>query len=292
MDWHLIQVFLSVVEAGSLSQASIRLNVSQPTVGRYIAELEAQLGVSLFNRQRVGMELSSAGLELVDYAKAMAQQAEQFSLKAAGASQSLSGTVRITASQVMATYILPPLLARWQRQEPDIHVEVVASNAVENLLARDADIAIRMFQPTQQELITRKVNELALGVYASTEYLTHYGTPMTFADLLQHRLLGYDRDDQIIKGFAAFGIPVEREFFVVRTDDQVAYWEYVKAGVGIGFGAHFIAKQFKNLQFILPELLMPSLPIWLTAHQELRTNRRIRRVMDFLAEELRLLSLS
>lgn len=291
MDWQLIQIFLKVAEAGSLSQASASLNMSQPTVGRYIAELETQVGGSLFNRQRTGMELSPAGLDLVEYARAMAQSAEQFQLKAAGANQSLSGTVRLTASHVVATYILPPLITQFQRQEPDIQLEIVASNTTENLLARDADIAIRMFQPTQQELISCKVNELSLGVYASEVYLNHFGTPHDLEQLMQHRLVGYDRAEVIIKGMAAAGFKIGREFFVLRTDDEVAYWEYVKAGAGIGFGANFIARQSPHLQRLFPELPIGALPIWLTAHQELRTNRRIRRVMDFFSKQLRALDL-
>lgn len=287
MDWQLIQIFLKVAEAGSLSQASSQLNMSQPTVGRYIADLEAQTGMSLFHRKRTGMELSAAGLELVDYARAMAKHAEQFNLKVAGANQTLSGTVRLTASQVVATYLLPSLLAEFHQQEPEIQLEIVASNSVENLLARDADIAIRMFQPTQQELIACKVNELSMGVYASTSYLACYGVPKTLNELLQYRLLGYDRDDAILKGISMFGFKAERELFAVRTDDQVAYWEYVKAGLGIGFGANFIAQQTPTLQRLFPDLPIPALEVWLTAHQELRMNRRIRRVMDFLTERVR-----
>lgn len=286
MDWQLIQVFLSVAEAGSLSQASTRLMMSQPTVGRYIADLEAQTGRSLFHRKRSGMELNQAGLELVAYARAMAKQAEQFNLKLAGTDPNLSGSVRLTASHVVATYILPLLLAEFQRQEPDIQLEIVASNSVENLLARDADLAIRMFRPTQQELIARKVNELSMGVYASSRYFELYGKPATLDELLQHRLLGYDRDDAIRKGMAAFGFKAAREQFVLRTDDQVAYWEYVKAGLGIGFGANVIAQQNPSLQRLFPHLPIPSLEVWLTAHQELRLNQRIRRVMDFLTERL------
>lgn len=286
MDWQLIQIFLSVAEAGSLSQASTRLMMSQPTVGRYIADLEAQTGRSLFHRKRSGMELNQAGLELVAYARAMAKQAEQFNLKLAGADPNLSGSVRLTASHVVATYILPPLLAEFQYQEPDIQLEIVASNSIENLLARDADVAIRMFRPTQQELIARKVNELSMGVYASSCYFELYGKPATLDELLQHRLLGYDRNDAILKGMAAFGFKAAREQFVLRTDDQVAYWEYVKAGLGIGFGANVIAQQNPSLQRLFPDLPIPSLEVWLTAHQELRLNQRIRRVMDFLTERL------
>ncbi len=291
MDWDQIRVFLAVVDAGSLCKASEVLSMSQPTVGRYINGLEAATGLSLFMRGRAGMVLSEAGLHLLDPARAMAAQANQFALTAAGSRQNVAGTVRITASTIVATYILPPILCALQDSEPAIEIELVASNTAENLLARDADIAVRMFRPSQNDLITRKVNELSMGIYAARHYVERFGQPLQGADLQQHRLVGYDRDEQILQGMAEFGITASRDMFALRTDDQVAYWECVKAGMGIGFSAHFVAAQCPDLVRLLPEIEIPPLPMWLTAHQALHTNLRIRRTMDFLYEALRQLPL-
>ncbi len=291
MDWNLIRIFLTVVDAGSLSKASDMLVMSQPTIGRHISRLESMTGLTLFVRGRSGMELSEAGLNLVEHARAMQLQADQFALKVAGNRQTVAGTVRITASTVVATYLLPPILARLKDAEPDIEIELVASNTVENLLSRDADIAVRMFRPTQGGLIARKVNEMALGIFASRQYLLHYGVPSGMAELAHHRVLGYDRDDRIMVGMKAFGIPAERGMFMLRTDDQVAYWELLKAGAGVGFAAACLARQTVEVVRILPEVDIPPLPMWLTAHQELRTSLRIRRVMDFLSATLQQLDL-
>ncbi len=286
MDWNLIRVFLSVVDNGTLSRASEALAMSQPTVGRHINELEAATGLTLFMRGRSGMELSEAGLKLVDDARAMAAEAEQFALKAAGTVSNVSGTVRITASEVVATHILPPILCALKNAEPDIDIELVASNNVDNLLSRDADIAVRMFRPTQNDLIARKVNDIAMGVHISEGYLQQFGEPASFEDLFQHRMVGYDRNDLIITSMASYGVKVNRELFTFRTDDQVVYWELVKAGAGIGFYPKYIAARTPGIRTILPELEIGAMPMWLAAHQELRTNLRIRRAMDFLAEAL------
>ncbi len=155
-----------------------------------------------------------------------------------------------------------------------------------NLLARDADIAIRMTRPIQNDLIAVKVNDLAMGTYAHERYLAKTGVPETVQDLAGHRLVGYDRDMLILNGMKALGIEGDRSLFTFRTDDQVAYWELVKAGAGVGFGARWLARQTPELRRVLPDLNIPPLPMWLASHQELRTSLKIRRVMDFLREAI------
>lgn len=286
MDWNLIRVFLAVADSGSLSQAGDVLGMSQPTVGRLINALEKSVGLTLFVRGRSGMELSESGLLLVEEARAMAAQANQFALKAAGSTQTLAGTVRISASQFVATYLLPPILCALRDAEPDIELELVASDAVDNLLARDADIAVRMFRPTQGDLIARKTNDLSMGIYAHRHYLEQAGYPHNLHNLLAHRLVGYDRSELILSGMAALGVAGNRQLFAFRTDDQVAYWQLVKAGAGIGFIANCMAVETPGMVRLLPEVVIPALPMWLAAHQELRTNLRIRRTMDFLHDKL------
>lgn len=152
-----------------------------------------------------------------------------------------------------------------------------------NLLRREADIALRMVQPDQASLITRRIAKVTLGVYASRSYLRRRGTPRQVADLLGHELVGYDRDETLLRGFAAFGYPVPRETFAFRSDDLIAYWEAVRAGLGVGFLADYLARTDTELVALLPMLKIPPLPIWLTVHREIRTSPRIRAVYDFLA---------
>lgn len=292
MDWNQIRTFVTVAETGSLSSASEKLRASQPTLGRQIGALERAVGESLFVRSRTGMQLTEAGLALIDEAREMARRADLFALKATGQDNTISGTVRITASDVVATFLLPPILAGLQNEYPQIQIELVPSNTVENLLARDADVAIRMVRPTQNELIARKVNEMAMGAFAHRDYLDRHGRPQIVSDLFQHRIIGYDRNDLIIRTMKEMGIKGGPETFALRTDDQVAYWYLVLAGAGIGFGVRSIARQSNELERLLPTLQIPPLPMWLTAHAEVRTNRRIRQVVDYLGDAISALPLS
>ena len=291
MDWNLVRSFLAVADHGALGRAADHLGVSQPTLGRHIDALEASLGLTLFIRGRQGMALTEAGLSIVDDARAMSAEADRLSLKAAGRVQAVRGTVRITASKVVSTYVLPPILSALGRQEPDIEIELVPSDTVENLLSRDADIAVRMIRPTQNDLIARKTNDLGMGTYAHEDYLSHFGAPTTVEELFRHRLVGMDRSNLILDGMAELGIHAQRNSFSMRTDDQVAYFELIRAGAGIGFTAHILAARSPGLRRILPDVAIPSLPIWLASHNELRTSRRIRRAMDFLYEHISALPL-
>lgn len=286
-DWNLIKSFVAVAETGSLSGAARRLAASQPTLGRHIAELEAALGVTLFRRGRRGYELTEAGSTLYERGRAVSEQANAFSLLALGSVEAIEGTVRIAASEVVAAFVLPDMMARLGEEEPGIEVEIVASNQVENLLRRDADIAIRMVRPAQNELVARKVTDIPLCLCAASAYLGRRGRPKTPADLAEHALVGFDRSDEIIRGFTAFGIPVARNHFRFRTDNQIVLWEAVRTGNGIGLGQEPLADRDPDLEKLLPDVPLPVLPVWLAMHRDVRTSMRIRRVADFLHEELK-----
>jgi len=285
-DWDHLRVFVGVAEHGSLSAAGRELNISQPTVGRHIQALEDSLGVRLFQRTVRGLDLTDTGRDLLEHGREMAAAADRLALAAAGREAAVSGTVRVTASAFVATLTLPEIIADLRLAHPEIEIELVASDATENLLQREADIAVRMYRPRQVDVITRKVSELSLGVYAANSYLSRRGTPRELNDLLAHDIVGYDRDETILQGFAAVGVDVDRHFFVARCDDQVAYWHLVVAGVGIGFSQVRVGDAEPLVSRVLPDFAIPPLPVWLTAHAGLRTNPRVRRVFDSLAERL------
>jgi DNA-binding transcriptional LysR family regulator len=287
IDWNLIKSFVTVAETGSLSAAARKLSASQPTLGRHISELEQALGVILFRRGRSGYAMTEAGATLFERGKAVSEQASAFSLLALGSVEAIEGTVRIAANEVVAAYVLPDMMARLGIEEPGIEVEIVASNQVENLLRRDADIAMRMVKPTQNELVARKVCDIALCACASLAYLDRCGRPRQPADLLDHALIGFDRSDEMIRGFTHFGIPVTRNSFRFRADNQIVLWEAVRAGNGIGLGQEPLAERDPLVEKVLPGLSLPSLPVWLAMHRDVRTSVRIRRVADFLHEELK-----
>lgn len=285
-DWSLVPSFLAVLDAGSLMGAARALNAQQPTLSRHIAALEAQLGVALFERTGRGVQPTAAARALADAARHMAEGADRMNQQLLRRASSMQGTVRVSASQVPAVTLLPPLLAELHRQEPGLQVELVATNAVSNLLRREADIALRMLRPVQSGLVARKLGEVAVVACAHESYLARRGTPRAVADLAGHTLVGMDRDTGILQGFAAAGMPLTREHFALRTDDQTAYAALVMAGAGIGFMARYLVDSTPGLVALLPELPTPRLPAWLVVHREIRGSPAVRRVFDFLAEAL------
>jgi len=283
-DWTLVRSFLAALDHGSLLGAARALGTSQPTLGRHIAQLEAQLGVLLFERTGRGLRPTEMAQQLGTSARQMEASALQIAHQASGAEAAVSGTVRITTSQPVACYLMPPILAQLRATLPHVQVELVSSNEVTNLLRREADIALRMVQPRQATIVARRIGKITLGVYAHRDYLRRRGIPREPNDLLAHELIGNDRHDNIVKGAAALGVPLRRESFGVRTDDLVAYWHAVRAGLGIGFVADYLARTDPAVVPLLPALRIPPIPMWLAVHREIRTNARVRAVFDFLAQ--------
>lgn len=286
LEWTLLRSFLAVVESGSLSAAAKRMGATQPTLSRHIRELEAELGVSLFARSAQGLDPTEAALGLVDDARAMGAAAEALNLKAQGRSQQLTGTVRITASVVVGNLMLPPILAALRQVEPSIQVEIVTSDANQNLLRRDADIAIRMADPTQNALIARKLGETPIGLFATRAYFDRRGRVATKQDLARHDFIGLDRSDLLIRGFAAYGLHLAREEFALRSDDQMVGWHLLLAGAGIGVAQVILASRYPELEQVDAGLRLAPLPVWLVMSEEVRSNARIRRVADFLTTAL------
>ena len=285
-DWALIKSFIAVLDAGSLMGAARQLGAQQPTLSRHITELESQLGTPLFERTGRGVVPTAAALAVADAARAMELGALALSRTLAGQRATTTGVVRVSVSQIAASYLMPPVLAALQAAEPGIQIELVASNAVSNLLRREADIAVRMLRPAQSSLVAKKLGEVHVVACAHTSYLKRAGVPTQAQDLLRHRLIGYEKDATILRGFARLGAPLTRANFHLRTDDQIAYGCLVAAGCGIGFVGHYSLPYLPGVVQILPMLKVPPLPCWLAVHREIRGNLIVRRVYDFLAATL------
>lgn len=287
LDWSLVRAFVAVAEKGSLSGAAKALGRSQPTVGRQVQALEEALGVALFSRQRRGMALSRAGQSLLPHAREMAEAAARLALVAAGQEETLDGTVRLTASEVFAHEILPGVLRRIRDEEPGVEIELVASNESENLLFREADIAIRMYRPSQLEVVTRHIGDVPLAIFAHRDYVARHGAPRSAGEIGAHQFVGFDRNTEIIDEMRGLGVEPTPGMFPVRCDSQLVNWALVRAGCGIGFGHRASGLADSNLVEVLPEVPMPVLPVWLTAHEAVRQTPRVARIWDLLATQLR-----
>jgi DNA-binding transcriptional LysR family regulator len=285
-NWSLIPSFLAALEHGSLLGAARATGLSQPTLGRHIAELEQQLNVVLFERTGRGLQATPNALALAEAAQTMQTGAAHFSRMASDSATGLQGLVRLSASQPVACFLLPPILARMRQALPDITVALVVSNDVSNLLRRDADIALRMLRPEQSSLIAKRIGQISIQACAHIDYLGRQGTPQQAADLIGHDLIGGDHNSDIDMGFEAQGFAVKDLRFALRSDDLIAQWAAVKAGLGVGFMADYLLRAEPSVQALLPTLQLPQFPMWLTVHRELQTSARIRAVYDFLAAEV------
>lgn len=287
-DWDDLKTLIACAEAGSLSAAAMQMGISQPTLGRRVDALEAGLGIRLFTRSPRGMKLTATGRDMLAHAREIETATARLSMAAAGRGQAVEGVVRVTASTVLATYRLPPILARIAEAEPGVEVELVVSDGTDNLLLREADIAIRMYRPEQPGLIARKLTEIETGLFAAHSYLEKHGMPTP--DTMQtHQMVGYDRNPLMRQFMEGAGMAPPPGFFRIRTDDQVVNWRIVLAGAGMGATQREVGLAEPLVAPILTDIALPKLPVWLTVHEELRTSRLIRRVFDMLADELVLL---
>ena len=285
-DWALWRSFAAVVADGSLSAAARRIGYSQPTLGRHIEALEQQLGITLFDRTLQGLKPTETALRLYQSVSAAEEKLAEAALVAEGSTGDLEGTVRITASTVVSHYILPQLLRPIRDEFPAVAIEIVPSDSIENLLLRESDIAIRMFRPTQLELIVKKLGELPIVATAHASYLGAHGTPTTPDDLRHHTLVGLDRSDLLITAARSLGFELRRADFALRTDSQTGGWELLKAGLGIGFAQLGLVNDTPGMRALLPGLKIPGLDVWLTTHRELFLSPRIRAIYDRLAAGL------
>ncbi len=282
LDWTLLRAVGAVADHGSLSAAAAALGQSQPTLGRQVRAAEGALGQPLFRRHARGLEPTEFCRMILPAATQMQEAARRVALLAAGEAPDASGRVRLTASVFVTAHILPPILAQIRAAHPQIALDVVASDTTENLLFHEADIALRMYRPTQLDMITRHLGDLPLGLYAADSYIAKRGVPKDADDLHHHDMVGYDRSDLILRGMREMGFDVTRNWFTTCTDDQVAYWNFVAAGCGIGIGQTYVADRTPGVRRILHDLPMPVLPVWLTAHPALRHQPRVAAVWDEL----------
>ncbi len=283
-DWNRARAFLVTAEEGSFSAAARALGMTQPTIGRQVAALEEELGVTLFERVGNQLELTAAGLELLEQARAMGEAAAQVSLVAAGRSAALEGVVSLTASELIAAHLLPPIVTELRRAHPGIQLEIVASNEPRDLRRREADIAIRNFQPKRPDLVARKIGESFARPYATPAYLESLGPIDGPADLAKADWFGFDRSERMIEGLGRLGIPLTLEHFPIVTDNHLVQWQLCLAGAGIGIAMDEVGENEPKVRPALEGLPPFPVPIYLVAHRELRTSRRMRVVFDFLAE--------
>ncbi len=287
VPWELYRSFLAVSRHDSLSGAARALRLTQPTLGRHVDQLERALGTPLFTRSPHGLIATETARALVPIAEVMESAAEAIARAASGAAGAVAGVVRLTASEIVGAEILPPILGRFAGRFPRIAFELHLSNRTEDLLRRDADIAVRMVRPTQTGLVARRLGEAVIGLYAHRRYLAAVAPPRGLADLAGLRMIGFDRDPVPVAAIAESGIRLRREMFSLRTDSDLAQLAALRAGYGIGACQIGIARRDPDLVRVLPDAFAVPLETWLVMHEDLRASVRVRRAFDHLADGLK-----
>ncbi|MEP2947451.1 MAG: LysR family transcriptional regulator [Lentilitoribacter sp.] len=284
-DWNRARAFLVTAEEGSLSAAAKALGMAQPTLGRQVDALEEELGVILFERLGRGLTLTPSGHELLSHVRGMGEAASQMSLAATGRSEALEGSICITATEVTAIYDLAPIIAKLRKIHPGVEVEVAASDDSKDLRRREADIAMRNYRPKENDLVARKIGDEVAMLYASAEYIEKYGVPTKLRDLRNHKFVGFDGSDEMVKQLSSIGLEISDENITVRAGNHLVHWELTKAGVGIGIMPERVGDLEPKVRSLMPSFRKMAYPVWLVAHRELHTSRRVRTVFDFIASE-------
>ena len=286
LDWNQLKAFLETADTGSLSAAARKLGLTQPTLSRQVAAIEQRMGVTLFERVGKAMALTPTGLDLLEHARAMGAAAEALSLAATGRSQAVGGVVSVSATDVVAAHLLPPLVRQLREAEPGITLEVISSNALSDLLRREADIAIRHVKPEQPELIARLIREAAANFYASEDWVKAHGHPRHAAEVAHLPFVGSDRSGQFLAYLRQHGLPLTEANFSCYADHSMAHWALVRHGLGIGAMMEEVARDTPGIVRVLDDVPPVRFPVWLVTHRELRTSRRIRVVFEALAQGL------
>jgi DNA-binding transcriptional LysR family regulator len=286
ISWELYRSFLGVLKEGSLSGAARALDIAQPTVGRHIAALEKSLGLALFTRSQSGLMPTEAAQSLRGFAESMQSTAASLERAAASQGAGVRGTVRLTCSDVIGVEVLPPIVTALRDRYPDLKVELVLTNRVQDLLRSEADIAVRMVRPRQELLVARRIGQIKVGLYAHQRYLDRHGTPGSIVDLAAHSLIGFDQTTEFIRNASKALTGWRREAFAMRTDNDLAQLALIRSGAGIGVCQTAIARRDQAIVRVLPRQVSLSLETWITMHEDLRNSPRCRVTFEALVEGL------
>ena len=285
-DWNQARALVAVADLGSLSAAAKALGLTQPTIGRQISALEADLGVVLVERSGRSLTLTVSGREVLEAARAMAEAGLRLSLVASGQAQAVTGTVSISATDMYAHYVLPPILRHLHAIAPGLEIELISSNEISDLKRREADIAVRHVRPAEGELIGRLLRDVTAHLYAARSYLDIHGRPATVADLAGESFVAFGNKAEMVRYLQMYGINAsERDIRFSSANGTVA-WEGVRKGLGYGLMAVDFIPFSPEVEAVLPEVIDVKFPIWLVTHRELHTSPRIRLVYDVLAKAL------
>jgi DNA-binding transcriptional LysR family regulator len=286
-DTNLIRAFWAVAQCKSFSGAARMLDSSQPTLTRQIQILEQQTGMHLFERSNKGLKITAEGTRLVETSSMMMQCVNTFNRQVVGQDNEINGVLRISSNELVGFYLLPKVLKALKVKYPSIEIEMDINNSIVSLSKRDADIAFRMAEPKQRDLVGRRLADLQLGVYGNKELIEKYGAPKSLIDLFTRPVIGFDKELALINAFSDFGVEVTQKDFTIRTDNLLSQVALARAGLGFCILQCRLAENYPELKAVLTEVKIPPLPFWLVCHSDIQYSKKIRAVMSFFGDTFR-----
>ncbi|HCQ56507.1 LysR family transcriptional regulator [Sulfitobacter sp. HI0082] len=288
MDWDKLRIFHAVADAGSLTHAGDKLNLSQSAVSRQIRGLEEQLNTNLFHRHARGLILTEQGELLFDATSAMAKRLDAAAARIRDSEEEVFGELRVTTTTGFGTLWLAPRLPKLYEQYPDLKVDLMLEERVLDLPMREADVAIRMKEPSQADLVRKRLMTVRMGLYASPEYLEKHGTPERMEDMTDHRLICQNTDsDQVGAGLQ---LVKELMMYDLRSLLTVNNYFGVLQGVvhhlGLGVLPNYLIQDFPHIVQVMPDIESAEVPVYLAYPEELRQSKRVAAFKDFVQEEI------
>jgi len=288
MDWDKVRIFHAVADAGSLTHAGDVLHLSQSAVSRQIRGLEESLNVVLFHRHARGLILTEQGELLFDAAKAMAKRLETASAQIKDADDEVFGELRVTTTTGFGSLWLAPRLAHLYAEYPNLRINLMLEERVLDLPMREADVAIRMKEPSQSDLVRRRLMDVNMKFYASQDYLAAHGTPKNALEMRKHRLISQTPNAPQVSAGAAWVAPFidENETSLLTVNNYFGILQAVRSSLGIGALPDYLTADFPELVNVLPESGSVPVPVYLAYPAELRQSKRVAIFKEFVLKEI------
>ena len=288
MDWDKLRIFHAVADAGSLTHAGETLHLSQSAVSRQIRALEESLNATLFHRHARGLILTEQGELLFEATDAMVKRLDGASARIRDSADEIYGELRVTTTTGFGTIWLAPRLRNLYARYPDLKINLLLDERVYDLPMREADVAIRLKEPSQADLIRKRLMSVHMRLFASPAYLEKHGTPQTIAEMSRHRLICQAPSaPQVAVGKALVEEILSQDVqSILNVNNYFGVLQAVRNDLGIGVLPHYVNEEEPTLIRVLPEVESGEVPVFLAYPEELRHSKRVTAFRDFVMDEI------
>jgi DNA-binding transcriptional LysR family regulator len=288
MDWDKLRIFHAVADAGSLTHAGDSLHLSQSAVSRQIRALEDSLNTTLFHRHARGLILTEQGELLFEATRAMNKRIDSATARIRDSEEEVFGELKVTTTHGFGALWLAPRLAKLYERNPDLRIDLMLEERVLDLPMREADVAIRMKEPSQADLIRKRLMSIRMRLYAAPEYLAQHGTPNSIEDMQNHRLIcqrpgapQVTAGEQLVNSILSNDVQA-----TLTVNNYFGVLQGVISNLGIGVLPDYITEDFPQVTRVLPEVESVEVPVFLAYPEELRQSKRVAAFRDFVQEEI------